>query len=121
VGPVLFLEKARWNTLRELLFLDLVESTGHVGHSSATMAQNIVALFFMLRWARYSIQKKHAGIHYVELVFLRPVVFAGLAVHSGASGARNVDTLFLCSGVPSAVSINSIPGHDTPNMCFSIR
>jgi hypothetical protein len=42
---------------------------GHIVHSSATMAQNIVALFFMLGWARYSMQKKRAGTRYDEDVW----------------------------------------------------
>jgi hypothetical protein len=38
--------------------------------------------------------KKHAGTHYVGLVFLHLVGSTGHAVHCGASGGRNVDALF---------------------------
>jgi hypothetical protein len=37
--------------------------------------------------------KKHVGTHYAKLVFLHPLGSAGHVVHSGVSGARNIDTL----------------------------
>jgi hypothetical protein len=49
---------------------------------------------FLLGWDRYRFQKKHDGTHYVELVFLRPVLSMGHVVRCDASGARNVDALF---------------------------
>jgi hypothetical protein len=52
----------------------------------------------MLEWARCDFNKKHAGTHYVEIVFLHPVRSAGHVVRSGASGARNVNTLFFMLG-----------------------
>jgi hypothetical protein len=73
-------------------------SAGHVVHSRMVGARNVDALFFMLRWARPSFHKKHAGTCYAELVLLCPVRSAGHIVHSGASGARNVDTLFFMLG-----------------------
>jgi hypothetical protein len=43
-------------------------------------------------------------------------------VQSDASGLQNVDTLsFSCSGGTGVVSINSVPEHVTPNLCFCIR
>jgi hypothetical protein len=47
----------------------------------------MIALFFVLRLDRYGFDEKHAGTHYVELLFLHLVGSAGLVVHSGASGA----------------------------------
>jgi hypothetical protein len=42
--------------------------------------------------------KKHAGTHCAELVFLHPVGAVGHEVHSGAFGARSVNTLFFMPG-----------------------
>jgi hypothetical protein len=48
----------------------------------------------VLNWAWRGFPKKRAGTCYVELVFLRLVGYAGHVVHSGASEARNIDSLF---------------------------
>jgi hypothetical protein len=56
-------------------------------HSGASGARNVVAIFFMLVWARYDFNKKRAGAHFVEIVFLHLVRAAGHVVHYGASGA----------------------------------
>jgi hypothetical protein len=48
----------------------------------------------MLRWDQYGFDKKHAGTRYNELVFLPPVGSASNVVHSSASGASNINTLF---------------------------
>jgi hypothetical protein len=53
--------------------LHLMGSVGHIVHSSASRAENIDVLFFMLGWARCSFHKKHVRTRYVELVFLHPV------------------------------------------------
>jgi hypothetical protein len=40
------------------------------------------------------LHKIRVGASYVKLVFLHPVGYAGHIVHSGASGAQNIDALF---------------------------
>jgi hypothetical protein len=47
----------------------------------------IDALFVIVEWAQWGFHKKHAGTHYVELLFLNPVESVGHIVHSYASGA----------------------------------
>jgi hypothetical protein len=49
----------------------------------------------MLRWDWCGFRKKRIRSSYVELVFLHPVAYMGHVVHSGTSGSRNVNELFL--------------------------
>jgi hypothetical protein len=51
-------------------------------------------VFFMLRWERYRLHKKHVGTRYAEPVFLHPVGFTVHVMHSGVSVAQNIDALF---------------------------
>jgi hypothetical protein len=81
-----------------LCFLHLEGSAGNVVHSGASSTRNVDALFFMLRWDRYSFDKKHFRTHYAELVFFQPLGSVGHVVRSGASEVRNVDTLFFMLG-----------------------
>jgi hypothetical protein len=75
-------------------FLHPLGSVGHIVYCSASGAQNIDALFFLLGWHLYGFHKKHVGAPYAKFVFLHFVLSAGHVVHSGASGARNIDALF---------------------------
>jgi hypothetical protein len=52
-------------------------------HSDASGVRNGDALFFMLGWDWYGIDKKHAGTCNAELVFLHLVGAVGHKVHSG--------------------------------------
>jgi hypothetical protein len=54
--------------------------------------------FFYARWDRYGFHKRRTGRRYTELVFLHHVGSTGHVVHSGASGMRNVNALFLMPG-----------------------
>jgi hypothetical protein len=72
VGPLWFPQKARRVTLN-LCFLHSVGSAGHVVHSCASEPQNIDALFFLLRWARFDMTKSASRHVTPNLCFLLPV------------------------------------------------
>jgi hypothetical protein len=69
------------------VLLHSVDSVGHVVHSVASGAGNVIALFFMLGWDWYGFDKKRAGTRYAELLFLHLVGSVGHIMHSGASEA----------------------------------
>jgi hypothetical protein len=63
-------------------------------HSGSSGARSRNTLFFMLGWALCGFHKKRGGTRFAELVFLHLVGSAGHVVHSGVSGAWNIDALF---------------------------
>jgi hypothetical protein len=69
------------------VLLHSVDSVGHVVHSGASGAGNVIALFFMLGWDWYGFDKKRTGTRYAELLFLHLVGSVGHIMHSGASEA----------------------------------
>jgi hypothetical protein len=101
----------------EHVFFHLVGSAGHVVYSDVSGPRNIDALFFKLGWAWSSFEKKCVRTHYTEHVILHPVGSAGTQCILVRPGREILTHYFLCFGGSGAVSINSTPGHDTPNMC----
>jgi hypothetical protein len=69
--------------------------------------------FFILGWDEIRFDKKRAWTRYAEHVILHLVGFVGHVVHSSASGAQNIDALFLMLGWDRY-------GYVTPNLCFYI-
>jgi hypothetical protein len=69
----------------EHMFLHPVGFAGHVVYSGASRAQNGDALFFMLWWNQFRLDKKRGGIYYAELVFLHRMGSMGHVVHSSPS------------------------------------
>jgi hypothetical protein len=88
--------------------------------SDASGAQNVDALFFMLRWAWCRSLKKRVRTRYAKLVFLFPVRYPGHVVHLVLSEALNVDALFSRSGGLSVYPTRSAPGNVMLNICFCI-
>jgi hypothetical protein len=100
-GPsVLSIKSPLQNFLSGLRFLHLVDLWVTV-HSSTSWAGKYPVghvtpdmCFFMLRWGRYRLHKKHVGTRYAEPVFLHPVGFTVHVMHSGVSVAQNINALF---------------------------
>jgi hypothetical protein len=58
---------------------------GHIVHSSVSETRNGDALFFVLGWDRYGLNKKSAEMRYTEPMFSHPVGSVGHIVHSSVS------------------------------------
>jgi hypothetical protein len=72
----------------------------------------------MLGWAWYEFLKKRIRTHYVELVFLHLVGYAGQVVHPRHKMSMPYFSSF---GGPDADSIRRASGHVMPNFHFCIR
>jgi hypothetical protein len=91
----------------ELVFLLLVGSARHVVGSSASVAQNVDAIFFMLGLAQCGCPKKRVTTRYAELVFLHLVRSMGHVVCSSGPGHETWMHNFSCSGWPDADATNA--------------
>jgi hypothetical protein len=78
----------------ELVILHPEGSAGHIVHFGVSEVRNIDAVFFLIGWDQYGVDKSALGDVMLNLCFLHLVGSAGYVVHSSASGARNIDTLF---------------------------
>jgi hypothetical protein len=76
-----------WTHYAKPVFFHPVGSAGYVVHFDAFGSRSIDVIFFMLRWARCGLHKKHPRTNYTKPVFLHLVGSAGHVVHSSASGA----------------------------------
>jgi hypothetical protein len=78
----------------ELLFLHLVRSAHHVGHFCAPGHEMSTHNFSCSGGTSTDLTKSASGCVMPNLFFSHPEGSAGHIVHSGASGERNIDTLF---------------------------
>jgi hypothetical protein len=94
VGLVRIQQKVYWDTLRRTCVFatsGICESRSAFHCFWGTKHQRTI---FKLGWDRIRFKKKRRGTRYAELVFLHPMGFAGHVVHSDASRAQKVDTIF---------------------------
>jgi hypothetical protein len=71
-------------------------------------------------WDQYGYDKKRAGTHYAEMVFLHLVGCASHIMHSGASGHEMSTHYFSCLGGTGTGMTNSSLENVTPKLCFCI-
>jgi hypothetical protein len=68
VGLIRIRQECARRCYPEHVIFNPVEFAGHVVHSGASGARNVIALIFMLTWDRYGFNKKCVGTRYAELV-----------------------------------------------------
>jgi hypothetical protein len=68
VGLIRIRQKQIATRYAELVFFNPVEFAGRVVHSGASVARNVIALIFMLKWDWYGFDKKRVRTRYAELV-----------------------------------------------------
>jgi hypothetical protein len=102
-----FRKKHAGTRYNEFGVLHPVGTAGHVVHSSASVARNINALFFMLRWTWWGFSQKTR-----QEKLCQTCVFASSGIYGSCGAFRCVRGMkhrwtFPCSGGPGAVSIKT--------------
>jgi hypothetical protein len=121
VRPVRIQQKVRCDTLHRTSIFQYGGICRSCSAFWCVLGAKCRCTIFMLGWTRCSFHKKRVEGRYAKLVFLHPVGSMGHVAHSDAYGHKISTHYFSCLGGLGAVSIKSVSGHVTPNLCFRIR